>query len=148
MTLAWELENDASGPVYFSFPNTSLRASLSFPWPSPVSCEARPGVRQGGIAPLQALLGARSPRRRSCRSPLFHSRSLASLTAARSRKRLGGDAGSKRYNFRRLTQHLVHSISYRTCRLRRLLRRSRCAWTRAVVGLGGMGKEGIARAAG
>ena len=31
MTLAWELENDASGPVYFSFPNTSLRASFSFP---------------------------------------------------------------------------------------------------------------------
>src|SRR5215510_2878019 len=31
MTLAWELENDTSGPVYFSFPNTSLRASFSFP---------------------------------------------------------------------------------------------------------------------
>src|SRR5215831_11906079 len=44
--------------------------AFRFPWPSPVSCEARPGVRQGGIAPLQAL-GARSPpRRRSCRSPL------------------------------------------------------------------------------
>src|SRR5262249_6947384 len=45
--------------------------AFRFPWPSPVSCEARPGARQGGIAPLQALLGARSPpRRRSCRSPL------------------------------------------------------------------------------
>src|SRR6516225_566649 len=45
--------------------------AFRFPWPSPVSCEARSGARQGGIAPLQALLGARSPpRRRSCRSPL------------------------------------------------------------------------------
>src|SRR6516162_6932406 len=45
--------------------------AFRFPWPSPVSCEARRGVRQGEIAPLQALLGPRSPPRcRSCRSPL------------------------------------------------------------------------------
>src|SRR6516164_9235607 len=45
--------------------------AFRFPWPSPVSCEAWPEVRQGEIAPLQALLGARSPPRgRSCRFPL------------------------------------------------------------------------------
>src|SRR5215510_1633670 len=60
--------------------------AFRFPWPSPVSCEARPGVRQGGIAPLQALFGARSPPcHRSYRSPLsqYHTAKNQAIRAVR-----------------------------------------------------------------
>src|SRR5215467_8516737 len=107
MTLAWELENDASGPVYFSFPNTSLRASFSFP-----------------LAFARILRSAAgSSTRRNCSSASASWRTLSSSLSLMPVTAISVSYSEKSSD----TRHKEY-------RVRRLLRRSRCAWPRTVVG--------------